>query len=336
MTRGLFRTAILLLWAASPAAAQVINPVNASRVAPPPKGSYTIVALPDTQYYSLSQPKLLRAQIDWIVRNRETRNIRFVVHLGDMVHRNTEAEWKVFRGAYEALDGKVPYSLAPGNHDLGPRGRASSRESRMDEYFPVARLRKMKTFGGVYDKEPDSPANNYHRFEAGGRKWLVLALEFCPRDDVLRWANEVVARHADHSVLMTTHAYINMDGRRYDRTRGGLHGFLNRYGVSRDPAGYNDGRDMWEKLVSRHSNFSLVLCGHTCIAARISEAGRKGNVVHQMLVDYQIARRGGNGWMRLLEFDPDGTTLRVRDYSPSLKKYNVTSRTHFEVTLDGP
>ena len=329
------RALLLLLVASLLVAAQaVLQPVDPKKIAPPIEGSYTIVVLPDTQYYTSTHPELLHAQVDWIVRNREKRNIRFVVHLGDMVQNNTRKEWTLFRNAYKPLDGKIAYSLSPGNHDMGPRGRGGTRKSRLSEYFPVGHFQKMSTFGGVYDKEPTLSDNNFHRFEAGGTKWLILALEFCPRDDILRWANEVVAGYTDHRVLLTTHAYMNMDGRRYDKTRGGFHGFLNRYGVSRDPAGFNDGESMWKKLVSRHRGFSLVLSGHACIATRLSDRGKEGTVVHQMLVDYQVVRRGGDGWLRLLEFDPDRKTLRVRDYSPSLDKFNTSPRTHFELNLD--
>ena len=35
------------------------------------------------------------------------------------------------------------------------------------------------------------------------------------------------------------------------------------------------------------------------------ENGVSGNRVYQMLVDPQNMANGGNGWIRLLEFDPD-------------------------------
>ena len=40
----------------------------------------------------------------------------------------------------------------------------------------------------------------------------------------------------------------------------------------------------------------------------------------QIVVDYQEIENGANGWLRLLQFHPDGTTLTIRDYSPLLNQ----------------
>jgi hypothetical protein len=40
--------------------------------------------------------------------------------------------------------------------------------------------------------------------------------------------------------------------------------------------------------------------------------------VHQLLANYQVLDNGGQGYMRLLEFKPDGQTVEVRTYSPWL------------------
>ena len=39
-----------------------------------------------------------------------------------------------------------------------------------------------------------------------------------------------------------------------------------------------------------------------------------------MLFNAQWAPRGGHGWLRLLEFQPDGRTVRVRTFSPHLAR----------------
>src|ERR1700693_4565394 len=50
---------------------------------------FTVVALPDTQYYSSSlyggTPAMFNAQTQWIVNNQNSLNIAYVAHLGDMV-----------------------------------------------------------------------------------------------------------------------------------------------------------------------------------------------------------------------------------------------------------
>jgi hypothetical protein len=80
----------------------------------------------------------------------------------------------------------VLYVLPPGNHDYGGRLQTVAKRSPLSNDFPVSHFAQMPTFGGVYDAQPDKSDNSFHKFEAGGRKWLVIAFEFAPRNDVLR------------------------------------------------------------------------------------------------------------------------------------------------------
>ena len=156
---------------------------------------------------------------------------------------------------------------------------------------------------------------------------LVVGLEFAPREGVLRWANEVVERYTEHSAIIVTHAYMKPDGSRYDRSikdpsKPDGHIGFNKKLSARLEGGFNDGGDIWRKLASRHSNIVMVLCGHVATSAHLATPGQHGNLVHQVLVDYQNRPNGGDGWLRLLQFLPDGGTVMVRDYSPLL---DVTS-----------
>src|SRR5215510_3024485 len=80
---------------------------------------FTLVLLPDTQFYSEKYPETYVAQTMWIRERAKADNIKFVVCLGDIVQNaHVEKEWL---NAYEAshiLDGVVPYTSVPGNHDL--------------------------------------------------------------------------------------------------------------------------------------------------------------------------------------------------------------------------
>ena len=306
--------------------------------APPPepiKGGYTVVVLPDTQGYSDTYPELFYAQTCWIAENTKRFNIKYVLHLGDVVEYNIGAQWKIARKAFTKLDGKVPYAIAIGNHDMGPNSRCSTRDSLFSGYFPVSDFQKWPSFGGVYDKEPDRSENSYHLFDAAGCKWLILALEFGPRDDVLRWANQIVAKHPDRSVIIITHAYLNQNGRRYDRNiQGHQQSPMYLYPLADKSPAVNDSEQMWQKLVSKHSNIEMVLCGHINTTKYLASQGDAGNFVHQMMVDYSsTAERAGNGWLRLLQFTPDGKTVRVQDYSPVIDKSNAHPQCRFEMKL---
>jgi hypothetical protein len=90
----------------------------------------------------------------------------------------------------------------------------------------------------------------------------------------------------------------------------------------------NYGQDIWEKLVEPSDNIRLVICGHTgepdsfekSVAYR-KDKNHSGKDVHQMMFNVQILGggwegNGGDGWLRILEFMPDGKTIKVKTYSP--------------------
>jgi hypothetical protein len=67
-----------------------------------------------------------------------------------------------------------------------------------------------------------------------------------------------------------------------------------------------------------HHGFELVICGHVGgdMVAYLESENIYGESVHQMLFNAQFLAKGGLGWLRLLEFMPDGQTVHVRTYSP--------------------
>ena len=64
-----------------------------SLAAPPQKtpefvpGSWTLVLLPDTQFYSEKYPGLFTLQTHWIVKNKDKYNIRYVI-IGTLERRD--------------------------------------------------------------------------------------------------------------------------------------------------------------------------------------------------------------------------------------------------------
>jgi hypothetical protein len=100
----------------------------------------------------------------------------------------------------------------------------------------------------------------------------------------------------------------------------------------------NDGEQLWQKLVSRHKNFRFTFNGHVLVDGTgfLSSRGENGNVVHQMLANYQFKENGGNGDMRLLEFKPDGNTVEVRTYSPHLDRFDTAFDQQFTLKMSEP
>lgn len=300
----------------------------------PDTASFTVVVLPDTQHYSEKYPATFLAQTQWIAEQRKARNIAAVLHLGDITNRSTVGEWKNASTSMKVLeDARVPFAVCPGNHDYSTGGTCVDRTTLMSAYFPVARLQQQPSYGGVYDREPTRTENSFHRFTAGGREFLVLALEFGPRADVVRWANDVAGAHAKCEVILITHALIYHDDTRYH---------WNKYGPKQrwNPHGYGlakasgddvcDGEELWDKLISKHENFILTLNGHVLEdgLGRVTTRTPGGRDIPQVLVNFQMRPHGGDGWLRLLEFKSD-RSIGVIDYSPVLKKRNESAQNHF-------
>lgn len=308
---------------------------------PPPKPApdgFTIAVLPDTQNYSEKFPQNYVAQTKWIAEQAADRRIVCVLHLGDITNHSTTKEWENAQAAMQWLDGKVPYFMVPGNHDYSDKGSCRDRTTRMSDYFPKASFRDRPTFGGTYDKEPERMENSYHLFSAGGRDFVVIGLEFGPRKDVVRWANEVAAQHASREAILITHAYMYYDETRYDWAKRGKDQSWNPHGYAVATAtegDVSDGEELWNGLVSRHENFILTLNGHVLGdgLGRITTATPGGRDVHQMLVNFQMKPNGGDGWLRLLTFAPDGQTVDIYDYSPTRDERNASEQNQFSLKV---
>jgi len=288
--------------------------------------SFSIIALPDTQHYSERFPDIFVRQTEWIRDHKDELNLLCVVHEGDITNHNSEPEWANAEKALRCLDGVAPYCLAVGNHDMDTSGTARRRETApFNARFPIARLQGQPWYGGHYR---DTGENAFYLFDASGLKLLVVCLEFGPRDEVLEWANDVVARHKERRVIVVTHNYMYSDD-----TRSGPGDKWNPHDYG---CGGNDGEEMWTKLVSRHRNIFLVLSGHILNdgLGRQTSTGARGNAVHEILANYQMHANGGNGWLRILEFYPRENRIRIRTYSPWLKQYADDGQNAFELDYD--
>jgi hypothetical protein len=226
------------------------------------------------------------------------------------------------------LDGHVPYCLCLGNHDMGFQKSnnkyggdiAVNRTTHFNKYFPREKFAKTKEFGGTFD--PKRHDNSWYHFNAAGMKFLIVSLECKPRDEVLDWANKVVAEHPEHRVIILTHAYMRSNGKRFLRLGYKITG--------------NAGEAIWQKLVSKHKNIFMVLCGHASGEAVLTSKGDHGNQVHQVLSDYQGMHNGGESWLRYMVFEPTENKIKVYTYNPALNKFRnqPSSRFDLEYSMD--
>jgi hypothetical protein len=294
------------------------------------QGAWSLVILPDTQVYARAYPGLFHLQTQWVLENKGKHNIVYVLQNGDVTDNNVDLQWQRASQAFARLDGKIPYAIALGNHDFGPNGGTQDRTTLGNRYFPLSRFAAWPTFGGPM--EVGKIDNTFHLFRAGGQDYLILCLEFGPRDEVLAWANRIIEKHPRHKVIVMTHAYLYSDSTRYDWKSKGDEQKWNphAYPIAATDTTINDGQDMWDKLVKRHPNILMTINGHVLNDGLgfLTSKGDAGNTVHQMLVNYQMLAVGGGAWLRLLTFDPDGT-ITVQDYSPLYETFNTEPDNQF-------
>ena len=267
---------------------------------PPPahaESDFTLVILPDTQYYASAFPDIFNAQMRWIVENAMTENIIFVASLGDNVDAaGSLNQWANADAAYQILEeAGIPYSLAAGNHDGAP----ASTEN-FNAYFGEARFAGQLTYGGHYGNDND---NSYSLFEAGGFKFIMVSIEY---DDamtdsnhpVLAWANRLLQEYADRRAIVISHNMLE----------GGTSNAFS-----------NQGQAIYTAL-NRNPNLFLIMGGHLDVAARRSDKVH-GHTIYTLRSDYQFVDTWQSGYLRLLRFSPANNRIYVSTYSPTKGEY---------------
>ena len=303
--------------------------------------SFSVIVIPDPQSYTkfaANQP-LFELQTAWIAREIDSLRILTALCTGDLVEQNenivlnrkmlnqTSREmWEAASHALARLDGKVPYIVSPGNHDYGYRKAENSRTCFPD-YFPFERNPAWRDVCvATYPNRNGAISLENAAFAFDDPAWgglLVVTTEFLPRDEVLDWAAALIDKpeYRDRKVIFMTHAFLHeRSAKRIEK---------NSYELT--PG--NTGAEIWRKLIEPSPNIRMVVCGHTgkpgdyedAVAYRVDK-NRAGHDVHQMMFNVQILGggwegNGGDGWLRILEFLPDGKTIRVRTHSPSLTKH---------------
>ncbi|MGW9064988.1 LamG-like jellyroll fold domain-containing protein [Achromobacter animicus] len=311
------------------------QPVNIS--------SFAVAVLPDTQFYSRyatdaenqqfmrkygSEP--FKAQTQWVADHSKSLGIPFLIHLGDVVDQQGKPDqWKVADAAMAILeDAKVPYSILAGNHDVildrdyfDASSQASATDAQRNlanepylKTFSADRAKNQATFGG---RDP-SGFHEYHVFEAEGQKFMVLSLSWRISDDALTWANQVIRANPTLPVILVNHQLLNID----------------KDGVT--PLEVPYGLMLWDKLIRDNDQIFMTLNGHYHGAAHLTKTNAFGNSVEEMVVDYQMAYQGGNGLMRLYEFDLSNNEIRVLSFSPWVpQKPKNTLNTFDQAILTG-
>lgn len=266
---------------------------------------FMIAVIPDTQRYSAYNINVFKSQTQWIADHASERDIRFVLHLGDITENDTVIE--EWQGADEAMrildDAGIPYAIVAGNHDIV--AEVPDDERPLDGelypvYFPPERTENSPTYGG----HTPNGWNSYYTFEGAGQTFMVIALDYVPSDATIEWAQDVIKAHADLPVILIAHDIVTSTCDLGDEacTNGAV--------LS------ETGQRLWNDLITSNDQIFMTINGHSWPPEHMTLVNDLGNPVQLMLTNYQAEHYGGNGWMRLLEFDLDANAITATTFSP--------------------
>jgi mannan endo-1,4-beta-mannosidase len=290
---------------------------------------FQLALLPDVQTYTKMYPEIFEAQTQWLADNKD--DFAFVLQQGDITDWNAPEQWERARKAFAVLDGKLPYTFVPGNHDIGNNADVRDTDN-LNHYLPYEKYSQTPNFGESF--QAGKMDNTWHTFKAGGINWLILSLEFGTRNCILEWAGKIIEEHPMHKVIINTHDYMYSDDTRMGE---GDDWLPQTYGVGKETGknAVNDGEQMWTKLISQYENILLVVSGHVLHSGTgtLVSRGVHGNNVYQMLANYQEGVKdttnGGNGFMRILTIDVENKIIGVKTYSPYVDQYKTDENHQF-------
>lgn len=268
----------------------------------------------DTQLYSEATPWTMHEQFDHIADHAAERKTKMVVQAGDWVNREEhedEWQWVDADPAARSLErADIPFLVSWGNHDYN---ETRNGRQMLPKYFPMQRFEDSLagspwTFGGSHDID-----NFYYTGEVSGAKLMWLSVGYwsanADTDPGLAWAQEVIAAHPDHTVILSTHDYL----------------------VASTP-GYSNPR-INTMLVDPYPNVRLVLAGHnsgTLVTTRDVSGARS----YGILSDYQTRAWGGHGYLKNLSVDAENGLLRVNTWSPWLQRSSSDGRWNSPISPD--
>lgn len=281
--------------------------------------AYSIAVIGDIQYATRLYPDTVRTMYQWLVDNKEEKNIKYAIGLGDITDGCQETEWLEAADALKILENAgFEYSLVRGNHDVASgidsKFKPTAVPEMYDQLFASNEfyMSQFENYGGLY--EEGSAVNTYRTLSLEGDDWLIVNLDYDAAKAVRQWACGVIEAHPDHRVIVVTHDAMGSSGK------------FSTYGVT-----------LWNEVTSKYANVELVLAGHTtwnnihCYQLK----GEHGNTVTNMLIDPQRVDLdvGGKGIVAMLYFREDGSIIDLEYYSTVQQKY-YKQYNQFTIDLD--
>ncbi|TWT07579.1 metallophosphoesterase [Planococcus sp. CPCC 101016] len=269
---------------------------------------FSMVWFTDTQYYAQDYPEVWTSMTDWMIEEYKKGSYEYAMHTGDLVNEVLdEAQWKVADENMNRLDeANIPYGVLAGNHDVViDKLNKTYDYTIFARYAGIDRFKDKPWFGEAMN---DENQNHYDLFSFGDHDFIFLYLGF-GRDgsaETVAWANKVLKEHSNRNAIVGMHENINS---------------LAQYVT-------DEARVVSREIVNPNENVKMVLSGHHHGAnyrvKQIKNEDGSDREVLEVLANHQgnTAPDRGQGYLKMLTFDPTDETLDFVSYSPYLNDYD--------------
>src|SRR6266496_872681 len=276
--------------------------VSSAQSAPAPIPStdpdFSIVVLPDTQYYGGNYAYVFQDQANWVVSHQAALNIKAVIGMGDIVDgggypvdsagnvtgtcvnappATWQTQWQQAQSAVNILTSHgIYYQPTIGNHDYDCEADRPQPRSATN-YFRYFGSMGLSPTAYILDSAGNRTPNFYKTMKIGSSNFMILSLELFPQTWVVNAADTLISNF-NGPVVVATHAYLSNDGSgpTFGTTfppgsayplcsgfSGTIYGCLPDSLNSYKPVGGGtDGIGLWYKLVGAHPNVFMALSGH--------------------------------------------------------------------------
>jgi hypothetical protein len=249
----------------------------------------------------------LKRTIDWVIGNRKSENIDFVLHVGDIIQsgyrlatpispkcyvqgkcqsqieyeagrkcpcsaeRNVDMEWERFNWVWRRLDGIVPYAIVRGNHD-NVGGHSLGERPGFRDYYGAQQMAKLP---GYVESSSFEDVGHVWKFRLGAHPVLVIGLPDSARFELAQadWANEVLSRPENREIPAILLAHRFFDG---------------------VPVDYNKPFKPWTEIVERRpEQIFMTVWGHVS-PGRVRMVKLNGKKVLDIRSNWQTFVKGPN------------------------------------------
>lgn len=255
---------------------------------------FSFAWMSDTQEYAANHNDIFCDMTGWIAKAQSDWNTVLTIHTGDIIRGSyKDYQWQNMREAFSLLPADMKIVTVGGNHDI---------VSYWDQYTPYLDNRPDTDFS-VKNEFDEKGYVYYTTFTEGGVPFIVFSITYGYERDAVDWLNATLKQYSDHYAILCLHSYL-------------------------DPSGYSSvGKRLLGSVVEPNPNVRIVLCGHEPGAVYLPAEfddngdGTPDRTVFQMMFNLQHEDGGGDGYLRILRFDPENDTIEVVTYSPFLDSY---------------